>query len=427
MRSNSNHITVFEHQTLRVGSGTKALSEDQLKALQQYYGGGSPFFSLCHKGVKFNEHVGVIQIGKTVIEVLPKADSDAGSESEETKWRNILIGMLKAVGSFNIRTTSESHLKTRSNTILDLYIEMFIKELEYLMHIGLVKKYRRTEGNCNALKGSLVFNKQITQNLTHQERFYVRHTTYDTTHNLHRILYKALLLVKQINTSHLLQSRIGSLLLDFPEMPDIHISESTFDKIFLSRKTQTYQKVLEISRLLLLQYHPDLTRGRNHVLALMFDMNKLWESYIYAMLHSTSNDEYTITRQNTRKFWQSDEQGSRYLKPDLLLTQRDGKSVVIDTKWKYRKEASIEDIRQMFAYGHYFDAGRRYLLYPDHIPEIVKTFDGNFSKHYCKQDNKWIESGSCGLMFVDLLDANGKLNRLIGENILNALAKRACV
>jgi len=379
VKEGKNHITVFEHQTLRVGSGTKALSEDQLKALQQYYGNGSPFFSLCHKGVKFNEHVGVIQIGKTVIEVLPKADADAGSESEETKWRNILIGMLKAVGSFNIKTTSESHLKTRSNTILDLYIEILIKELEYLLHIGLVKKYRRTEGNCNALKGSLVFNKQITQNLTHQERFYVRHTTYDTTHHLHCILYKALLLVKQINTSHLLQSRIGSLLLDFPEMPDIHVSQSSFDKIILSRKTQTYQKALEISRLLLLQYHPDLAHGRNHVLALMFDMNKLWEAFVYRSLLKNKDAGTTIKPQRSISFWKQDSGQISKIRPDIIIT-KNKESFVLDTKWKLVSGAgpSVEDLRQMFVYHEYCAAKKVALVYPGGSEKITGGFFAQF-------------------------------------------------
>src|SRR5690606_15765132 len=102
------HITVFEHETLRHDKGDKRITVDQLKALQNYYGDGIPFYSLCYNGVKFNEHVGAIQIGKTLIEVLPKADKVSSSkeeeeeEEEEKTWRDILIDMLRAVGSFDI-------------------------------------------------------------------------------------------------------------------------------------------------------------------------------------------------------------------------------------------------------------------------------------------------------------------------------------
>src|SRR5690606_14308158 len=121
------------------------------------------------------------------------------SKVEEKKWRDILIGMMRSVGGFDIKSTSSSHLKIKPNTILDLYFELFIKEVEYVLHSGLVKKYRKKEGNVSALKGSLQFSKHIKYNVTHQERFYVRHTSYDVDHQLHFILYKTIQLIKHIN------------------------------------------------------------------------------------------------------------------------------------------------------------------------------------------------------------------------------------
>jgi len=178
LRKNLNHITVFEHETVRFDKGEKKITKEQFNALQLYFGEkGLPFYKLCYNGVNFNEHVGVIQVGKTLIEVLPKADKVSASKEEENKWRDILIDMLRAVGSFDIKTPSHSNLKIKPNTILDLYFELFIKEVEYLLHNGLVKQYRKKEGNVTALKGSLQFAQHLQQNLTHQERFYERHTT----------------------------------------------------------------------------------------------------------------------------------------------------------------------------------------------------------------------------------------------------------
>ena len=321
MRKGKESFTVFEHDCLRIGRGKQKLTNEQLEALQLFYGeNGVPFYSLIHHGVRFNEYVGVIQVGKTVIEVLPKADkANPNDESVKTTWRNVLISILHAVGIFDIHAPSNSNLRLRSNSILDLYFDLFIKEVEYLLHRGPVKKYRKTSGNRSALKGSIQFSKHISQNLVHQERFYVRHTIYDTQHDIHAILYKALKLLSFINTNVQLSSRLGTLLLDFPELYDIKISESLFDKIALDRKTEPYRKALEIAKLILLNYHPDVKKGTNNVLALMFDMNLLWERFVYVSLRKHKLANTSIAGQNSRNFWKPQSGYRSKMKPDIVL------------------------------------------------------------------------------------------------------------
>ena len=133
------HITVFEHESLRIDKGEQRLTLSQLKTLQQFYGEkGVPYYSLIHRGILFNGYVGVIQVGKTVIEVLPKADRSEGSNEEtKTEWRNMLISMLRVVGIFDIHAPSSSDLRLRHDSILDIYFELFIKALESLIHKGL--------------------------------------------------------------------------------------------------------------------------------------------------------------------------------------------------------------------------------------------------------------------------------------------------
>jgi len=214
------HITVFEHDRIHIDRGNNRITPSQLKALQQFYGeNGVPYFDLIHNGIKLNEYVGVLMVGKTTIEILPKADKDL-----ETKdWRKVLIGMLHAVGLFDIHTPSSTSLDLRANSILELYFELFVCELEYLLHGGLIKKYRKTSGNLNSLKGSIHFPKHINSNLIHKERFFVNYSTYDMEHIFHQILFKSLKLLQRINCNVKLQSRITSLLLDFPEMPDLKV------------------------------------------------------------------------------------------------------------------------------------------------------------------------------------------------------------
>ena len=374
--ANSKLIRVFEHQAIKLHQVIEGVTFDEasLKALQGYYGDkGVPYYSLTNNGVKFNEFVGVIQVGNTVIEVLPKADKTTDGDAKTKKyWQEILVKMLSAVGSFDIQSTSDSSLKLKSNSILDLYFALFIKEVEYLLHSGLAKQYRKKEGNVTALKGSIQFAKHIQQNLTHQERFYVRHTTYDVEHKLHFILYKTLRLLKQINTNTELHSRIGVLLLHFPEMPDIKVTEATFDTLVFNRKTQPYKKAIGIAKLLLLQYHPDVITGRHNVLALMFDMNVLWEKFVFVSLRKYKGAHITVSAQTSKLFWRSsDKRQYSPMRPDIVINQGKKDCVVLDTKWKNINGSSPSsgDLRQMYVYHKYYKATRVALVYPGTVTQ----------------------------------------------------------
>lgn len=368
-------ITVFEHQSIKLNQEFVGVKFDitLLDSFRKYYGDkGCPYFSLIHNGIKFSEYVGVIQIGNTQIEVLPKADKNPTSEEEKEKWRKMLINMIRSVGGFEIKSTSNSNLKIKPNSILDLYFEFFINEIEYLLHHGLLKQYRKKEGNLTSLKGSIQFGKHIHQNLTHQERFYVKYTNYNVEHLLHFIIYKTIRLLKHINTNTDLQSRIHSLLLYFPEMPDIKVSEATFNKIIFNRKTQLYKKAIDISKLILLQYHPDLIRGRTDMLALMFDMNKLWEKFVYISLLKHKKD-ITISAQTLKFFWKPENGSRSTMRPDIIIN-KGGNNYIVDTKWKLLNDynPSPEDLRQMYVYCEYFGAKKVALIYPGEKFKMIK-------------------------------------------------------
>jgi len=379
-------ITVFEHESLKV-DGKKLLPEE-LKALQAFYGEkGVPYFTLIHNGVRFNEHVGVIQLGNTLIEVLPKADK----YSNEEDWREMLIGMLRAVGLLQIHAPSSSHLKLKPNALLDLYFDMFLHEIEYLLHHGLTKKYRKIDANSKSLKGSIQFAQHIQKNSIHKERFFVRQTTYDVNHSLHQILYKAVKLVRQINTNPILVSRAATAQMWFPEMNDIKVTEATFNKLVINRKTESYRKAIEIARLLLLNFHPDVSRGRNHVLALMFDMNYLWESFVYKSIKKElqkTNPLWKISPQASKYFWKPSNGNRTTIRPDMVITKDDSDSIVVDTKWKNLNNLrpSDDDLKQMFVYHQYFYASKVALAYPGEF-DIAKgnyfTFEGERGHHEC--------------------------------------------
>ena len=354
-------LRVFEHQKIRLNNHPK-LTETVLEQFQEFYGTeGVPYFKLIHKGVQFTEYVGVIQVGDLTVEVLPKPDKDSNLNT----WHEVLIQMLNTVGFVKVHAPSSSSLQLQSNSILDLYFELFVAEVEYLIHRGLIKKYRRIEKNSTALKGPIQFSKHIQQNVVHQERFYIRETVYDQNHKIHKILFKTISVLKRINTNSHLLSRLGALELNFPEVDNISISNELFN-FSLNRKTQIYEHALAISKLILLNYHPDVRRGQNNVLALMFDMNLLWERFVYKSLQKHLEKNYTLQSQNTKNFWKPNFGSRSQMRPDIVINKGEENCVVLDTKWKNlgSSNPNPDDLRQLYVYNEYYNARKVALIYP---------------------------------------------------------------
>lgn len=410
----SNQITVFEHQALRVGKG---ISQKQLESLQAFYGEqGTPYFSLIHRGVKFNSYVGVIQVGNTTIEVLPKADRNGHSDAQT--WRELLIGMMQAVGTLKVSAPSSSALRLQPNSILDLYFALFIQEIEYLLKRGLIKQYSKREGNLTALKGRLLFQKQLSQNIIHKERFYVNYTNYDNEHLIHQTLYQAILLVSQLNNNPLLSSKLGNLILNFPEMPPLKITEKTFAKIPHSRKTTPYEQALAIARLLLLNYHPDLQQGRQDVLALMFDMNILWEKFVYLSLAKyLASSSIRVSEQRSRNFWEG--QRTTTMRSDILIEKLPkGSKFVLDTKWKNfnGSNPSIDYLRQMYVYLHYFEAKKAALVYPNNKSKVMKGY------YYSVSENLQKSNQECSMVAISVGGNIHSWQKEIAEYIMDWIA-----
>lgn len=365
-------ISVFEHETIKLsGKDEERLSLDQLKILQKHHGEkGVPYYTLVHNGVKFCEYVGVLQVANLTIEVLPKID-----RGNKAQWKLILIDMLRTVGYFEVSTSSEANLKLKSNSILDLYMDFFLDQVQLIMHQGLIKKYKKEEANLSALKGKLLFQKHITKNVIHKEKFYVNYTVYDYDHKLNQLLYKTLELIRKISKNSTTSSRVNRLLFDFPQVQDIRVDQETFDRIVFDRKSEGYRKAILLSRLLLLNYHPDINAGKNDVIAIMFDMNLLWEKFVYQSLKRYVKDG-KVEAQALTPYWKLGGKRSVNLKPDVVIV-RDHLRYVLDTKWKLPggNKPSYSDLQQMYAYTKYFDSDHTILCYPGADEEFL---DGYF-------------------------------------------------
>lgn len=409
-------IQVFEHDKLTsksLCSRGKELGVKIIDKLWQYNDANKNiYFEAIRHGVKFKNFVGVIQIGGTTIEILPKADrTNNNSQEEKDVWHNVLLKMLGHCKKIKITAVSEASLRKRYHSLLDLYFELYLNEVNQLLQNGLVKRYNQYSGNVLALKGRLNFAKNIQQNSIRKERMFTTHQVYDHNHVANQILYKGLLVLKSVSSDVNLVDRINRLLSHFPEIIEIDINKSHFEKLVPNRKIASYNEALKIAKMIILNYSPDIKGGGENMLALLFDMNKLWEEYIYRMLLKDTDPSITVSFQNRDKFW-----NEKLIKPDIVLTQTvniDGNeqnvNYIIDTKWKVkeRAEPDDDDLKQMYVYNMYWESERSMLLYP--TTKHLSTSFGKFHKGR-------LNDNLCKLGFIKVMNGS-ELNLNIGVQI----------
>src|SRR5690554_850347 len=394
-------ITLYEYDKLTTSHDH--FDEVKMKALlkiNELHGG--KYLDGLSNGVRFKQYVGVIQVDGLTIEILPKADQDEG----HPKWRNVLIKMLQKTGNLKLSTAGAAHVNRQNLNLLEIYFELFLNEIISLQRIGLIKKYRKESKNIMALKGKLEFAGQIRHNLIHKERFYTTHQIYDQDHKLHQILFVALEIVQLFTNGTRLSDLCNRVLFHFPEVMRIKVNEQLLSTVILNRKSNKYRYAMELARLIILNYSPAISQGKNRMLAILFDMNNLWEKYILTELRKIQETHGLIIGGQEQKYiWESN-----YLKPDIVISKGSVK-YLIDTKWKRPGNSpSSVDIRQMYAYARFWNAERVMLLYPG----VEKT---EF-KSFLNTDNDGLHQ--CKMGFVSVL--NGKqLSDDVGVDVLKAI------
>ncbi len=405
-------IQIQEHQTIRVGDQINNVLFDEAtyQALAKYQEKQkTKYFSLVYKGIKFSHYVGIIQVGKITLEILPKADK-VGTNNP-AKWQAVLLEMLRYCRLIKVESLGLGKVRLQSNTILDIYFEQFLDAVQQLLNKGLPKQYLTKESNQKALKGRLMLPKQLRKNGLHPERFYVRHKTFEYDHLFNRVLLEALKVLRQVHLNPVLTLKLEQILSIFPKLPAALISPRDFDQLFQTQKYRPYQELLEISRLILLNFSPDIRSGQHHLFALLFDMNKLFEEYVFWKLKALENKQIKVQRQASKSFWQR-----RTIRPDIVI-QAGKRKYVLDTKWKVlqRNSPSMKDLKQLYIYCQYFEAERGILLYP----KVYSIDNSPVIPFQPLQNESTTIHGQ--VLFLTILNEDGQLNKNLGKELIELL------
>jgi 5-methylcytosine-specific restriction enzyme subunit McrC len=317
------------------------------------------------KVLQAQNYVGVIQTKDgTTIEILPKIQN-----VDENKSKEILIKMLKTLKKFPFKNFNMANLKSSKMPLLEIFISMFLEELSKLIKKGIKSDYVTKEENLKFLKGKLKISEQIKQNSIHKERFFVQYEEFISDRVENKLIKTTLQYLYKKAKSNKNQQRIREFLFVFDEIGISHNIKTDFSNLRLNRQMKNYEQVLLWCKTFLLENSFSPYKGNDIAFALLFDMNLLFESYVYDYLKRNGNFDDITAQDKTHHLAYLDGKTSKFqLKPDIVINKGE---IVADTKWKLLSEEKTHqgisqgDMYQLYAYGtKYKDCKYMYLIYP---------------------------------------------------------------
>jgi len=365
MKQNQRTITEFER--IYQHSIDKKDFDDIENFILKNSDENAPFLRIASgsggKFIQARNYVGVLQTKSGLtIEILPKIADKTNTERPKA----VLIKMLKSLNNPPFKSSNLANLKTQNLPLLEIFISMFLCELETLVKKGIKSDYVALEDNLNFLKGKLNINEQIKRNSIHKERFYVEYSEFLNDIKINRVIKTTLKFLYKKSNSSKNQQKIRELLFIFDEVSTCEDYKNFFTNFAINRQVKHYEQTLLWCKIFLLGDTFTPHKGDDLALALLFDMNALFESYVGNFIKKKlpgtilqHQEKYLIEK--PRKF---------KLKPDIFL---EGKFIA-DTKWKIIRQdinesekkykISQADLYQLYAYGKKYECGKLYLIYP---------------------------------------------------------------
>lgn len=327
--------------------------------------------------ISVKNYVGLIQMKNGYqIQILPKIDLDAEDENL-TETKKIFMRMLKSMRDFPGKVFNEADIKSDRMNLYEIFISMFIKETRQLLKSGLKSAYIPKEENSHFYKGKFVVSENIKKNFAHKERFYILYDEYQVNRPENRLVKATLIKLHSITSSIENNREIKQVLSAF-EMVQASVNyEKDFARVAIDRSTKQYEPLLKWARVFLLNKSFTSFSGETSARALMFPMEKVFESYVAMWAKRIFREAGWNVRVQDRGYYLFDSSRRFALRPDIVVDCGKGRRIIMDTKWKRLVDApsknygiSQADMYQMYAYAKKYEDDHGipeiWLLYPKH-------------------------------------------------------------
>jgi 5-methylcytosine-specific restriction enzyme subunit McrC len=268
--------------------------------------------------------------------------------------------------------------------LLEAFIAAFYQAVTTVIRGGLLRQYLEHEEVLRVVRGRIATTRQLG---THANRLDTVACVFDelSADNVwNRVLKKGVRVTRPWLHSAELGRRWVELMGVLDEVDDTRLASAEVERLVFDRRAERYRAAIDWARWILALLAPSLRGGRHEAPALLFDMNRLFESSVAAVLRrSAARHGLDVIAQDRSRALATIVSGDVVepgfvLRPDLVIVRQGRVAVVADTKWKLleldrkgRPDPSEADMYQLHAYASVFQCHELALIYPREAPDRV--------------------------------------------------------
>lgn len=361
-------LTVREREAVSIGSGGD-ISEHEAEGIAKL-AGRLPAGALAwgHRTLKFGPFCGVLQTEHLAIEVLPKIDH--GSDSSED-MRGLLVAMLARAGQLGSKRVGDAGLAHQYSHLLDIFIEDFCSQVKSALRGGAIAQYSERTENLNAIRGRLELTEHLRTNAFDRSHLLCRFDERSIDNPYNQALKAVLRILLGLALSPRTRAMVAAFLHRFDEVTDGRVRARDVGALRFDRTIRHWEPVFARARWLLTGLYPDVRIGDAAGSALLFNMEKLFETVLGLRIRHAcqvqAGARLTVGLQSPVKNLAT---AGFQLRPDITIQSGDECVAIFDAKWKRLDLAepnsgvSSEDAYQMNAYASRYRCKRLALIYP---------------------------------------------------------------
>jgi len=398
------------------------------------------FFKITKDAIVPQNFVGTIPLDDIQIEILSKIPLvENNIEAEKIRFLEIL----QSIDYFKEKIFSNSKIEITDTSILEIFIHLFIEEVEKIIKKGLIYRYVDKNENLNVFKGKLDINNHIKYNFSHKEKFFMKFDEFSVD-SLENITIKLTIQkLKKISVNLKNKENLNKIGHYFENVSILDGSIENLKYLTFDRMNDYYKNAIQWAKIFLNNQSSSIFSTNNgEIPSILFPMETIFENYIanklVNIIQEKSYNQLAIKVQdNSCSIFSSIslnnvkiDNNILRIRPDIVIKNKDAKEIfILDTKWKIlnklddKFKISTEDVYQMLAYVKtYSDRNKNkyickkaYLIYP--------ATNMNQSTFFTKDDKLIFNTDDfeLNIQFVDLSSEEGTEKSLI--NILNNFMK----